>query len=135
MIQHKFIMFPSWSEIRDDHNGLGLMTLMEKYSCDGKSAMSRIVQVHKHDIQKRHMLYLSILTRIGMGLSHMHQLGVMHRDVKPSNILIDFSNDPFFKDLTLERVVLCDLTTIKNKKLTSTRVGTFGYMVCFDHLF
>jgi len=56
-------------------------------------------------------------------LNYIHQLGVVHRDVKPANILIDQAGRPRLTDFGIAR--LSDSTTMT---LMGTTLGTASYM-------
>jgi serine/threonine protein kinase len=64
--------------------------------------------------------YIRIIEEICLGLSYLHSKGLMHRDIKPHNIVIDNNG----------KIQLCDLELIKEvEKQTQTReVGTEGYL-------
>ena len=62
--------------------------------------------------------------KISVGLHHAHQSGVVHRDVKPNNILIDFSGNPHIMDFGLAKRESAEVTmTVEGQIL-----GTPAYM-------
>ncbi len=47
---------------------------------------------------------VELVRRLAEGLHHAHSQGVVHRDVKPSNIMIDQNGEPLLMDFGLARV-------------------------------
>ncbi len=66
---------------------------------------------------------LSIARQILSALDHAHQHGVIHRDVKPSNILLDRSGTAFLADFGIALLMGED-----RKTRTGTAIGTPHYM-------
>jgi serine/threonine protein kinase len=66
---------------------------------------------------------LRIIYSIGLALSYAHQRGVIHRDVKPSNVLVENSERVILADFGLARL----LTRQENAE-TGTVEGTPAYM-------
>lgn len=64
-----------------------------------------------------------ILTKVGGALGYAHRHNVVHRDVKPSNIMIDEEGTPIVTDFGIAKVAEADELTV-----TGTAIGTPSYM-------
>ncbi|MFJ4953802.1 protein kinase [Streptomyces sp. NPDC088760] len=60
---------------------------------------------------------------LARALAHAHDAGIVHRDVKPSNIILDASGHPHLTDFGISR--LLDATT---HTATGTLIGTAAYL-------
>jgi serine/threonine protein kinase len=65
-----------------------------------------------------------LMTKLAHTLHHAHQNGVLHRDVKPGNILIDTKGEPHLTDFGLARLVETESTVTRTLEV----LGTPSYM-------
>src|SRR5215510_11529880 len=65
-----------------------------------------------------------IIERIAVALDHAHKQGIIHRDIKPDNILFDLNDNPYISDFGVAK-----LTEVPGSSNPESRVvGTPGYM-------
>lgn len=74
-----------------------------------------------------------ILLDVASALDHAHAHGIIHRDVKPSNIMLEQTTGSASVPITTQRAVLTDFGIAKllsgNTRITNSGiVGTFDYM-------
>jgi serine/threonine protein kinase len=72
---------------------------------------------------------VAFLTQAARGLAHAHAAGIIHRDVKPANLLLDESNTIKVLDLGLARPTRSDAaTSVQDLTGGSVVMGTAAYM-------
>ncbi|MEM7312070.1 MAG: protein kinase [Planctomycetota bacterium] len=67
---------------------------------------------------------VAVLEKVCRAIHHAHQRGILHRDLKPGNILIDRDSEPYVSDLGLARQVGMENELTR----TGAVVGTPSYM-------
>src|SRR5437667_6480842 len=65
-----------------------------------------------------------LIAKVAHTLHHAHQNGVLHRDVKPGNILLDAKGEPHLTDFGLARLVETESTVTRTLEV----LGTPSYM-------
>ena len=63
---------------------------------------------------------LIIMQKIGDALTYAHQKGILHRDVKPSNIIIDANGEPYLMDFGLARIAQAGESTMSTDMMLGT---------------
>ncbi len=63
---------------------------------------------------------LHIITAIASALTYAHSRGVLHRDVKPSNIIMDQDNVPYLMDFGLARMIKAGESTMSADMMIGT---------------
>ena len=71
---------------------------------------------------------LELIAKVCDAVHHAHQKGVIHRDLKPGNILVDDSGQPKVLDFGVARVTDADIRTTTLQTDVGQLVGTLAYM-------
>ncbi len=81
-------------------------------------------QMHRLGTRER----LDLFSKVCEGVHHGHQKGVIHRDLKPGNVLVDSSGQPKIIDFGVARATDSDLAITTLQTDVGQLVGTLQYM-------
>ena len=65
-----------------------------------------------------------LIAKLARTVHYAHERGILHRDIKPGNILLDLNGDPHLTDFGLARLLETESTVTR----TTEVLGTPGYM-------
>ncbi len=65
-----------------------------------------------------------LLAKVARGVAHAHERGILHRDLKPGNILLDAAGEPYVCDFGLAKWIEDD----RNLTITAAVLGTPHYI-------
>src|SRR5262245_53307120 len=71
---------------------------------------------------------LELVARVCDAVQHAHERGVIHRDLKPGNILVESSGQPRVLDFGVARAADVGLTAGGGQTEAGQLIGTLGYM-------
>ena len=71
---------------------------------------------------------LALLARVAEAVQHAHQKGVIHRDLKPGNILVTAAGQPKVLDFGVARATDADIQTATMQTDIGQLIGTVPYM-------
>jgi predicted Ser/Thr protein kinase len=71
---------------------------------------------------------LELVARVADAVQHAHERGVIHRDLKPGNILVNSSGQPKVLDFGVARAADLGLTAGGGRTEAGQLLGTLGYM-------
>jgi WD40 repeat protein/tRNA A-37 threonylcarbamoyl transferase component Bud32 len=100
-----------------EHNGLPYFSM--KY-IEGGSLARRLSQGPA--LQPRELA--TLMAKVARAVHHAHQRGILHRDIKPGNILLDAAGEPYVTDFGLAKQV----EEATARTLSGVVVGTPAYM-------
>jgi serine/threonine-protein kinase len=107
---------PNIVTIYDVGEDLGMSYLVMEFF-EGETLTQRMKKQRFTVAQIKHVIY-----HAGMGLDYAHANGVVHRDVKPDNIMVSNAGLVKVMDFGIARIVESDLTK------TGSVIGTPAYM-------
>ncbi|UCF33007.1 MAG: tetratricopeptide repeat protein, partial [Phycisphaerales bacterium] len=90
----------------------------------GAKPITRYAETRNLSTRERLELFLKVCNAV----HHGHLRGVVHRDLKPGNVLVDHSGNPKVIDFGVARTTDADLTLATQRTTIGEMVGTLRYM-------
>lgn len=87
-----------------------------------------VLTTHCTNAQSTTRQRLGLFIKVCEAVQHAHQHGVIHRDLKPGNILVDQTGHPKVLDFGIARVTDSDIHTATMQTDVGQLVGTLPYM-------
>jgi serine/threonine protein kinase len=109
-----------------------LLYMAFKY-VEGDSLGAYIGHLYRHNQLIRLDETLDLLAQVADGLDYAHRQGVIHRDIKPDNIMIKVEDHPIQDGKSVLRAMVTDFGLAKLREggvqtITGTLMGTLAYM-------
>lgn len=89
----------------------------------GETLQARLKRLNKNERKMSVLEALQISINVCEGLSYAHKRGMVHRDVKPANIMLDVNGQAILMDFGIVKIVGSSAHT-----LTGAVIGTANYM-------
>lgn len=89
----------------------------------GETLQARLKRLNKNERRMSIIEALQISINVCEGLSYAHKRGMVHRDVKPANIMLDVNGEAILMDFGIVKIVGSSAHT-----LTGAVIGTANYM-------
>jgi len=86
--------------------------------------ITRYAEIHTLGVRAR----LTLLAKVCDAVQHAHQKGLIHRDLKPGNILVDGDGQPKILDFGVARATDADVNVTSLHTSAGQLVGTLAYM-------
>ncbi|MEM9663209.1 MAG: serine/threonine-protein kinase, partial [Planctomycetota bacterium] len=80
----------------------------------------------EHGLGRRERL--SLIARVCDAVQHAHDMGVLHRDLKPDNIFVDAGGNPKVLDFGVARLTDADIQSATMQTEVGQLIGTAAYM-------
>ncbi|MFH1749127.1 MAG: serine/threonine-protein kinase [Planctomycetota bacterium] len=87
-------------------------------------SLGKYADLNGLDTRKR----LALFAKICDAVQHAHQKGVIHRDLKPGNIIVDSTGQPKILDFGVARATDADMQTVTMQTNIGQLIGTVPYM-------
>ena len=89
---------------------------------------ARTLTTYANDLTLSTQQRLELFRKVCEAVAHGHQRGVIHRDLKPGNILVDGSGEPKVIDFGIARATDADLAITTIQTDIGQLIGTLPYM-------
>jgi len=106
-----------------DYDNQGDTYYMVMEFLDGPTLKAALEEVHRRKEEMPLHVALRIVSDVGAALAYAHEMGVVHRDVKPANIMLDRSGRVILTDFGVAKMLTGTKVTV-----TGTVLGTPAYM-------
>ena len=106
-----------------DYDNQGDTYYMVMEFLDGPTLKAALEEVHRRKEEMPLVVALRVVSDVGAALAYAHEMGVVHRDVKPANIMLDRSGRVILTDFGVAKMLTGTKVTV-----TGTVLGTPAYM-------